>query len=57
MERKRSREIERKGKKEGEGEKKRGNLNQILNGLQISCISLPECYKTECKYKSIQNLV
>ena len=57
MERKRSREIERKGKKEGEGEKKRGNLNQILNGLQISCISLPDCCGTECKCKSIQKSV
>ena len=57
MERKRSREIERKEKKEEEGEKKRGNLNQILNGLQISCISLPDCCGTECKCKSIQKSV
>ena len=57
MEKKRGREIARKGKKEGEGEKKRGNLNQILNGLQISCISLPESCGTECKCKSIQKLV
>ena len=57
MERKSSREIERKGKKEGEGEKKRGNLNQILNGQQISCISLPDCCGTECKRKSIQKSV
>ena len=54
---KRSREIERKGKKEGEREKKRGNLNQILNGLQISCIRLPESCGTECKCKSIQKSV
>ena len=57
MERKRSREIEREEKKEGEGEKKRGNLKQIFNGPQISCISLPECCGTECKCKSIQKSV
>ena len=32
MERKRSREIAKKGKKKRGGEKKRGNMNQIFNG-------------------------
>ena len=40
--------------KEREKGGKKGNLNQILNGLQISCKSLPEYCGTECKCKSIQ---